>query len=117
MLKKRLVFGSLVSLTVLAAVVLSPQESKAVPIFCNQGNEQLGLTPTGVVTVDGFSVRRSTVDGRFHADGGIDFDVTTADVIAVEPPFAVCLNSASAVTLTVTDPFTRVRSIVGAVAP
>ena len=117
---KRYLITGFVPLMVVAVVVLSAKQSSAIPILCNEGTERVSLTPTGAVTYDGFILQRSSIDGRFHTDGGLDFDVGTNDVQAVDAVELVttaCTASATTVTLTVTDPFTGVRSMVGAVAP
>lgn len=116
---KRSLIRGLVPLMAVAVMVLSAKQSNAVaaPSQCFQDAERLGLTPTGAVTLDGFILQRSTTDGRFHTDGGLDFDVSTSEVLAVELIAEACTAAASTVTLTVTDPFTGVRSVVGAVAP
>ena len=77
----------------------------------------MGLTPTGAVTLDGLSLQRSTVTGRYQADGGIDFDVNASQLVAVEPPSAVCLNTATTITLTVSNPFNGATSSIGLVSP
>ena len=84
---------------------------------CLIGEETFGLTPTGVVTLDGLILRRSTATGRFQTDGGLDFDVNTATLQAVDPVNTSCTNAAATVTLTVTDPFTGLSLPIGAVAP
>lgn len=84
---------------------------------CITGDERLGLTPTGAVTADGFILTRSTTTGLFQTDAGVEFDVVLSAVSAVDPQGPACLNNASTVALTVTDPFTGVTATVDAVAP
>lgn len=109
--------AAMLAIATLCFVAVGSAQSGAVPIRCDQGNEGLGLTPTGAVTLDGLSLQRSTVTGRYQADGGIDFDVNAGQLVAVEPPASVCLNTASTITLTVSNPFNGATSAIGLVSP
>ena len=84
---------------------------------CSQGEESLDLVPTSAVTLDGFSLQRSSTTGRYQTDGGVDFDVNVNSMAAVDPLGGQCLRTAGTVLLTVSDPFTGITSTLTVAAP
>ena len=84
---------------------------------CFTGNEQVALIPSGAATWDGLSLQRSSTTGRFQTDAGLEFDVNASAVAAVDSMSSECIGVASAVTLTVTDPFTGATATLGATRP
>ena len=101
----------------LALLVLCGCASAEKRAPCFAGNEQLGLIPSGAATWDGLSLQRSSTTGLFQTDAGIEFDVNVSAVAAVDSMGSECIGVASAVTLTVTDPFTGVTASIGATRP
>lgn len=98
-------FGVVLGLVTIGLVLLRSSESEAVRALCLSGDERLALSPTGAVTVDGFSVQRSSTSGRYEIDGGLSFDVNAGQFSAITAP-GTCGDPASEVTLKLSDPFT-----------
>ncbi|MDP1828050.1 MAG: hypothetical protein Q8L48_32545 [Archangium sp.] len=102
----------LVVLTTLTALALlfSPRDvSASPPAPCPPPLEEaLALFPT-FATFNGESVTRSPTTGRFETDAGFAFDHELVDLRAVGTSAPVgCSQTASAVELDLTDPFTGV---------
>ena len=100
-----------------ALLALTSCSSSAKLRSCLDGQEMLGLAPTGAVTLDGFSLQRSTSSGRFQTDAGLDFDVTVGEVAAIDAQSEECVVAAGTVTLTVRDPFSGVTTTIAATSP
>jgi hypothetical protein len=104
------VFG----IVAIGVVLLRSTESEAVRKPCFNADEIIVLTPSGVVTVDGFIPQRSSTTGHYQADGGIDFEVDGGSVGAVE---GACGQAASKIRLRLIDPFSGAPFDAEAVLP
>jgi len=109
---------ALLAVGLLAWAALGARESGAKPIPCDEGLERFVLTPTNVVTVDGFALQRSATTGLFEPDGGRAFDVNASDLMAVDDlTLTTCKNDAKSLTLSVVDPFTGQATTMSVVTP
>ena len=109
---------AVVAVGLLTLAALGARQSRAIPVRCDSGLETFVLSPTNVVTLDGFVLQRSSMTGLFEPDGGRPFDVNESELAAVDDlTLTTCKNDAKSLTLSVVDPFTGQPTTMSVVTP